>query len=83
MSDTTTDNPMLTSTPDSYDEAHFTDDEAAALYDAYLMLRDAGFDATELTPLAFAIAHTTVYDGTAPERLYQHTDAPENHGSVE
>lgn len=75
MSDSnTTKNPLLYSTPNSYDEAYYTDEQAQALYDTYLMLRDAGFDATELTPLAFAIAHTTVYDATAPERLHQHDE---------
>lgn len=75
MNDSNTENPLLTdSTPTSYDEAHFTDEAAYALYDAYLMLRDAGFDADELTPLALLIGETTIYDETDPERLHQHDE---------
>ena len=67
-------NPLLYSEPTTYDEAYWTDEQARALYDTYLMLRDAGFDADELVPLAFAIGHTTIYDATTPERLYQHDE---------
>jgi hypothetical protein len=70
----TTENPLLSGTPNSYEDAYYTDEQAQALYDVYMMLRDSGFDADELTPLAYAIAHTTVYDATAPERLHQHVD---------
>jgi len=73
MSDTSknTSNPLESSPPNKYEEAYYTDSEAQALYDTYLMLRDYGVNAKDLKYLAFAISQTTIYNGTDPEKLHQ------------
>jgi len=63
------DNPLENDSPYSYDKAHYTDSEANALYDSYLMLRDYGFEAEDLIPLMFAIEKLTIYGATDPEAL--------------
>lgn len=55
--------------PLKYEEAYYTDDEARALYDTYMMLRDYGLEPEDLVPLMFAIEKLTIYDGVAPESL--------------
>lgn len=65
----TRDNPIDGTSPTTYEEAFFNDSEAIALYDTYLMLRDVGFEATDLIPLALAIDNLTIYDGLDAERL--------------
>lgn len=56
--------------PTKYEEAYFNDEAAYALYDAYLMLRDAGYSVDELEPLTRVIETATVYDADAPEWLF-------------
>lgn len=65
----TTENPLNGDSPYSYDEAEYTDDKARALYDAYLMLRDYGYDPDDLMPLMFALEKLTIYEGSDPEGL--------------
>lgn len=63
------DNPLDGDSPNEYDSAVFTDDKARALYDAYLMLRDYGYDPDDLIPLLFALEKLTIYEGNDPEGL--------------
>lgn len=62
-------NPLEKESPQKYEEAYYTDDEAKALYDTYLMLRDFGLETDDLVPLMFAIEKLTIYDGVDPESL--------------
>lgn len=75
MNDQNETNPFIAATADTDDvcreDCAFDVDEEDALYDAYLMLRDAGYDKEELAPLAELLQRTTIYSRDDPEWFYQ------------
>lgn len=64
-------NPIPGPAPETTDEAYFDFNEAAALQDAYFMLRDIGYDYYELSELRTVIQHATELDDLRTEELYQ------------
>ena len=69
-------NPYIEAKADKHSEpvtradCWFDHNEEDALYDAYLILRDAGYSQDDLQPLLNLINRTTIYDATAPEWFY-------------
>ena len=64
-------NPISGKSPETYEEAHFNDQQAYAIYDAYLMLRDAGFTRDDLRGIRTVINQTTIYDDEGAEEVYR------------
>lgn len=56
---------------ENIDDAYFDDGGDDALFDAYMMLRDAGHSRDDLEPLALLIERLTVYDREDLDRYYQ------------
>ena len=59
------------SNPETYEEAHYNDEMAYALYDAYMMLLDAGFDPDACRGIRTAIDELTIFNAEDVELLYE------------
>jgi hypothetical protein len=65
------DNPIPGPAPDTYEEAYFNDEAAYALYDAYLMLLDLGFEPESCKGIRTVINQTTIYSDEDVEYLHE------------
>lgn len=57
--------------PRSVDEAYWDSDDDGVLWDAYMMLRDAGYDENEIEPLGEYIERTTIYEKDSLDKLFE------------
>lgn len=66
-------NPLTNDEPpaECREDAYFDFKQENALYDAYLMLRDAGYTQDELAPLAALIEQATIYNRNTAEKMHQ------------
>lgn len=77
MSDSKNDNPFLNSEADkpmdivTREDCYWGTKQENTLYDAYIMLRDAGYTEKELEPLGEMLNRTTIYNQENAELFYK------------